>query len=121
MARRKTEVDRIRERDRRQYENNRKKILATQDICAICGNEVDKKLPKGDPWSAEIDHIIPVSRGGTSDIDNLQLSHRRCNRAKWDSYAREEKARGRVEKVEVIDNRNLPWSVDWTHFHDRKK
>lgn len=32
--------------------------------------------------SLEYDHVIPVSRGGESTIDNLQLLCRRCNRSK---------------------------------------
>jgi hypothetical protein len=30
----------------------------------------------------EIDHIVPISQGGTGDIDNLQVLCRSCNRAK---------------------------------------
>jgi len=30
----------------------------------------------------EIDHIIPKSKGGTDDIDNLITSCRECNRGK---------------------------------------
>jgi hypothetical protein len=30
----------------------------------------------------EIDHVIPISRGGTGDIENLQLLCRKCNRKK---------------------------------------
>jgi len=37
--------------------------------CAICTSK--KKL--------EIDHIVPVSRGGTDDFNNLQLLCSRCN------------------------------------------
>ena len=31
----------------------------------------------------EIDHLIPVSKGGNSDESNLQTLCRRCNRRKW--------------------------------------
>jgi len=64
-------------------ETLRKKVYAAQDHCGICGYEVDKTLPAGTPLSPELDEIIPVARGGSPyDIDNLQLTHRRCNRMK---------------------------------------
>lgn len=66
-----------------QFEANKRIILATQSTCAICGGIVDKTLRSPHPMSASIDHIIPVARGGhPSSIDNLQLTHRACNRAK---------------------------------------
>lgn len=61
----------------------RRKIYAAQDNCGICGGEVDKTLAAGTPMSPELDEIIPVARGGSPyDYDNLQLTHRRCNRWK---------------------------------------
>jgi 5-methylcytosine-specific restriction endonuclease McrA len=30
----------------------------------------------------EIDHIVPISKGGTGDVDNLQVLCRKCNRKK---------------------------------------
>lgn len=66
--------------------------MATQDICAICGREVDKSLPAGTPLSPEIDEIVPVSRGGSPyDIDNLQLVHRICNERKGNRMAGDER------------------------------
>lgn len=57
--------------------------MATENICRICGKPVDKKLKYPHPGSPTIDHIIPISRGGhPSDINNLQLAHMSCNRAK---------------------------------------
>lgn len=47
--------------------------------CALCGGRVE--LSEGSR-QATVDHIIPVSRGGTDDITNLQLAHRDCNQAR---------------------------------------
>lgn len=37
----------------------------------------------GSTENLEIDHIIPLSRGGTNDPDNLQILCKTCNRKKW--------------------------------------
>ncbi len=61
----------------------RARIWATQNDCGVCGYPVDKTLTKGLPLSPELDEIIPVSRGGSPyDFENLQLTHRKCNRKK---------------------------------------
>lgn len=44
-------------------------------VCGICGGDVD-------PFDFEVDHIVPVSKGGFHNYENVQPSHRRCNRAK---------------------------------------
>ena len=49
--------------NRVQYEKNRKRILASQDVCAICGKPVDKRLKFPHPMSATVDHIIPIDLG----------------------------------------------------------
>ena len=47
-------------------------------ICEICGKFV--------PMNAfTVDHIIPISKGGTYDMDNLQLAHESCNLMKVDA------------------------------------
>ncbi|SDA57389.1 HNH endonuclease [Methanobrevibacter millerae] len=43
--------------------------------CRECGASKEET-------SLEIDHIVPVARGGTNDIDNLQTLCRECNRMK---------------------------------------
>jgi 5-methylcytosine-specific restriction endonuclease McrA len=30
----------------------------------------------------EVDHVRPIAKGGRHSEDNLQLTHRRCNRKK---------------------------------------
>lgn len=45
-------------------------------ICGICG----KPIEFGDKY--EIDHIYPVSRGGSNSLGNLQVVHKNCNRIK---------------------------------------
>jgi len=66
----------------------RRRVLATQDTCALCGRYVDKTLPQYDPLAPEVDEIVPVSRGGSPyDLDNLQLVHRVCNERKGNKMA----------------------------------
>lgn len=92
---------------------NTKIILATQEICGICGKPVDKNLKYPHPLAASIDHIIPVARGGhPSDLNNLQLTHWTCNRQKADKLLKEQHSGA----GSVISNRNLPQSLDWGEY-----
>ena len=96
------------------FEKNRKKIIATQDVCVICGKPVDKSLKWPHPMSACVDHIIPLEKGGhPSDISNLQLAHMCCNRAKSDKIVQ---PRADTEQEKVLSNRLLPQSMDWTSY-----
>lgn len=101
---------------RGQFEKNKKKIYATQEVCGICGKPVDFKLKYPHPLSKCIDHIIPVAKGGhPSDIDNLQLAHWTCNRQKSDKLI---EARP-VSETEMLSNRVLPHHIDWLAIHDK--
>lgn len=43
--------------------------------CGICGTHVD--------WEDfHVDHIVPLSRGGTHTYDNVQCAHAECNQRK---------------------------------------
>lgn len=100
---------------RQAYEKNKKIIIAKESVCGICGRPVDKALTYPNPWSATVDHIIPINKGGhPSDIDNLQLAHFRCNRLKSDRIP-EQTAEQNGGKV---DNRNLPLSLDWRRYRE---
>lgn len=99
------------------FERNKKKIYATQTVCGICGKPVDFSLKFPHPLSACVDHIIPVAKGGhPSDIDNLQLAHFCCNRAKSDKlFSRSE------TQTEATDPspRLLPQSRDWAAYRSK--
>ena len=56
--------------------NIRKQLYHENYVCSYCGNII---LSIDD---AEIDHTIPFSLGGETDISNAQLLHRHCNREK---------------------------------------
>lgn len=51
-------------------------------VCGICGGDVDRDLVWPDHMSASLDHIVPVSKGGTHTLDNVQCSHFICNSLK---------------------------------------
>lgn len=94
------------------FERNKKRILKTKHTCGICGQDVDKTLAYPHPLSPAIDHIIPVSKGGhPSNIDNLQLTHWKCNRDKSDKLYS-----GQTDTTETIGNRNLPKTIEWASY-----
>lgn len=97
------------------FEKNRRKVLATQKICGICGRPVDFELKYPDPMSATVDHIIPIDRGGhPSALENLQLAHLACNREKSNKLTAENKIKEQVKPTNT--NRDLPWSMDWRSY-----
>ena len=92
----------------RTFEKAKRFIYSTQSVCGICGHPVnfDKVFP--DPWSPTVDHIIPVSKGGSPvDVANLQLAHLRCNRIK------STKTNFKPATQPKVSNRDLPLSCDW--------
>lgn len=101
------------------FEAARKKILATQDICGICGKPVDKTLKSPHPMSATVDHIIPVTKGGhPSDLSNLQLAHRSCNREKSNKLVKEVYAQ--TDENKLVSNRILEQHNDWKSYRAGK-
>ncbi|MCQ2078212.1 MAG: HNH endonuclease [Bacteroidaceae bacterium] len=84
-----------------------------ENYCAICGQYVDKTLDQYDPMSAQVDHIIPISKGGhPSDIANLQLTHRVCNLKKSDKLYMDKKNLAEENKKENA----LRWSQNWIDY-----
>lgn len=102
-------IDRVGEHNTA-FLKNRKKVMAMYDVCYLCGQLVDKNLPPGTPLSPEVDHIIPINKGGhPSSLSNLMLTHRACNRRKSDHLVG-------IGKAEQIGNSALNWALDWTEY-----
>ena len=54
-----------------QWRKIRKQHLAENPFCAVCNN-----------WASHVDHIVPLSYGGTNDSSNLQSLCRSCHSKK---------------------------------------
>lgn len=55
-------------------------ILTARDgfACYLCPE------PYTDDLGPTIDHVMPLSKGGSWDLENLKLAHRKCNQEKGD-------------------------------------
>lgn len=98
------------------YIKARKRILATAEICAICGKPLHPELSYPHPLSSTVDHIVPVARGGSlSDPGNLQAAHLICNVQKSDKLPGDSATKTTGRK-KTISNRVLPASMDWATY-----
>jgi 5-methylcytosine-specific restriction endonuclease McrA len=96
------------------FEAAKQRILKTQTICGICGKPVDFSYRNPHPLAPTVDHIIPISRGGhPTDISNLQLAHRCCNRAKSNSLMEPRKAE---DNDNLVPNSMLEQHADWKSY-----
>lgn len=62
-----------------QRDRDRRAIARSQPACHICGQPIDYTLPHLDPMAYVVDHLVPLSRGGSDDLSNKAAAHRSCN------------------------------------------
>ena len=67
----------VREKRQRKFELVRQR---DGDICWRCGHGMDFTEPRKGRKSATIEHVMPLSLGGTWALENLVLCHVGCNR-----------------------------------------
>lgn len=72
---------RRRERSRvRGYRKHLGTLLLRQGFrCALCGDVISSEDYR---HTAQVDHVVPVSKGGGDGIENLQAVHMHCNASK---------------------------------------
>lgn len=58
-------------------------------VCYLCGMAIDMALLANHKFSATIDHIIPLSRGGSHNLENTRPAHLSCNSKKHDKMPSE--------------------------------
>lgn len=68
--------------------------------CIICEENIDKGLEYPHKMSATLEHIVPLSLGGTHTWDNVAPAHLLCNQKK-----------GNAMDDEVIDRHKVVWEA----------
>lgn len=76
------------------YKNTYDRLFSVEDVlkkfgdaprCYLTGRPIDLLKPK----TYSFDHIVPLAKGGGSDLDNLGLTCKEANHAKYDLMAEE--------------------------------
>jgi 5-methylcytosine-specific restriction endonuclease McrA len=58
-------------------------VRAMRHPCWLCGHDIPSGLDPRDPLSFTLDHVVPLSKGGSLlDPANARSAHRRCNSAR---------------------------------------
>ena len=94
-------------------EGNKRKIRQrAKYLCEYCHTS--------EQWQSvpfSIDHILPVSLGGSNDLDNLALACFTCNRQKSNQIEAVDPRSGKL--VPIFDPRQEQWSVHFMWSTDK--
>lgn len=67
----------------RGYRKHWKKLMAEKgSICGICKSGLDFSDNHVSGYEFDVDHIVPLDKGGETDYNNLQLANPSCNASK---------------------------------------
>lgn len=61
------------------YDTFYKKIIENP-VCYLTGRDIDLSMPR----TYNLDHIVPLSKGGIGTLDNMGLTSRNANMSKFD-------------------------------------
>jgi 5-methylcytosine-specific restriction endonuclease McrA len=65
------------------FRRARERIKRQRPPCWLCGKPIDWDAPPAHPDSYELDHYVPISKGGENmprGQDSLRAAHSSCNR-----------------------------------------
>jgi 5-methylcytosine-specific restriction endonuclease McrA len=83
--------------------------------CIYCGREM---LQDFDDWmSLEVDHLVPIARGGSDSLDNRVTSCNVCNRLKGSYVPEGHEAMTREEALSVVRSRVMELRRTWQEKH----
>lgn len=80
----------LRYRAQKQHEGaelfSRIEVMELSDwTCHLCGEPIDRDCPYPSQLYGTVDHVVPLSRGGTHTLDNVMAAHHVCNSTKKDN------------------------------------
>lgn len=55
-------------------------------LCHICGKATKRNAVVPDLMAPVLDHVIPISRGGTHEPANVRTAHYSCNSRKYNNF-----------------------------------
>jgi len=81
-----SDIGHIRRANKRsnEYESVNRDVVLARDAwtCHLCDGEIPQAAQWPDPLSASMDHVTPLSRGGSHTYENIKSAHLTCNISK---------------------------------------
>lgn len=84
--------------------------------CGYCGQEITKQSNK--PNTRHLDHIIPISRGGTNILSNVHWVCPVCNKSKGNRLEEEWLKKERMKPTDIWTNHPDPGFKPPCHYGD---